>query len=168
VPPHHVALGQPRDEAVGTQSFEQLTLLDFKAGAYAFYGWQSTIIVLWPTQATGPAVDRFIMAAERFTRARPEGVSHIHIVANGAAMPTSEARTGFVHIYQHEGDGFWAATLRSAVTGIRMLCPRTFSMRCNENILEVALWLPKEHAKRTGVVLPPDALTQALRQARDY
>lgn len=157
-----------------------LTLLDSRPGEFAFYGWNNVTLIIWPTQATGYAVERLTAVTERMIGIFAQGVSNIHVVANGAPLPTAEARAGFVDIMKRhearlacvavvlEGSGFWAATLRSVITGMRMVSPRTFPMRFHESIAEVPRWLPKEHERLTGTELIPDGLYRALAEARTF
>jgi acyl CoA:acetate/3-ketoacid CoA transferase alpha subunit len=71
----------------------QLVHHDFEAGAYAFYSWHNVVIACWSQQATGPAMQRFAQLRENLAREHPEGVSVVYLIANGAGLPTSEART---------------------------------------------------------------------------
>ena len=158
----------------------ELTLLDSEPGAFAFYAWENTTLIVWAAQATGAALERLAVISATMVESCPEGVSNIHIVAHGAPLPTPEARAGFVRLMEQyeaqlacvavvlEGSGFWAATLRSVITGMRMVSPRTFPMRFHESIEEVPIWLPQEHLKLTGVRLEPARLSGVLQSARDF
>jgi hypothetical protein len=158
----------------------KLTVLDAEANAFAFCAWENLTIILWATNATGPAVERLAKATWQAIDACPQGISAVHIVANGAALPTAEARAAFVQVIADvgdhlacaavvlEGSGFWAATLRSVITGIRMLSPGKFPMKFHESIEEVPRWLPKEHFKLTGTRISAQALSNALTEARIF
>jgi hypothetical protein len=60
------------------------------------------------------------------------------------------------------GTGFWTSALRSFVTGLRWLAPRSFEFRMDSTVEDVAKWLPAEHATRTGVELDRRRLVQVI------
>ncbi len=64
------------------------------------------------------------------------------------------------------GGGFWNSALRSAITGVLMLTPRSFPVRIHNTIDEVVGWLPDEHLRRTKVRLSPAELAAALQAAQ--
>jgi hypothetical protein len=132
------------------------------------------LVVVWESQATMTAVDRMVRASNTLNSAWPTGRSNIHIIADGAGLPTPEVRAHFIDlmkIHAEElacvgvvvgGTGFWTSALRSFVTGLRWLAPRTFDFRLFGTVHEVARWLPPEHAKRTAVNLDSRRLVQIL------
>ncbi len=149
----------------GAQALAAPQLLDSEPGAFAVYGWQNLTIVIWPRQATGSAVTRLAKMTESKAREFRDGFSNIHVVKNGAGMPTPEARAGFVEMMEKHskelacvgtvllGSGFWVSALQSVTTGMRMISPRSFDHRINNSIEAMVAWLPKEHRKRTGVLI---------------
>jgi hypothetical protein len=157
---------------------DQLTILDSEPGKFAIYGWQNITIVVWPNQATGPTVLRFAKVIQSVVEAHPEGISNVQIILDGAGVPTSEARAGFIDLMKQYakqvacvavvllGGGFWASAIRAAVTGISMIAPHTFPLRMHGSMAEVAKWLPVEHLKRTGVHLDPQKLTSVLNNVK--
>jgi hypothetical protein len=96
------------------------------------------------------------------------------VIKDRAPLPTAEARAGFVRIMKEHsaqlaniaivlgGTGFWAGAMRSAITSMRFLSPRTFEMRMNANTSEVAAWMPAAHWARTGVRLDRPAFSGVL------
>lgn len=155
----------------------QLICLDFEPGQFAFFAWQNVLVAVWPTAATGAAVQRWGSHVRELLKEHPKGESHIHIVKAGAPVPTAEARAGFVGL-MHEfernlaaaavcllGSGFWASAIQAAITGMRMLAPRSFEMHIHRDLESVGEWLPDEHHRHTGVVLQPDDLVAVLREA---
>ena len=149
-------------------------MLDTEPGAFIFGSWKNVFVGVWESQATMPAVERMVRATNVVNDLYPNGRSTIHIVANGADLPTAEVRTHFVNALKKNagqlacvavvvgGTGFWTSALRSFVTGLRWLAPRSFDFRMSTTIEEVAQWLPAEHGKRTGVDLDPRRLAQVL------
>ena len=164
-------------EVVSTIGGVQLICLDFEPGQYAFFAWQNVLICVWPTAATGAAVERWGSHVRELLKQHPKGESHIHIVKAGAPVPTADARAGFVglmHEFEHNlaaaavcllGSGFWASAISAAITGMRMLAPRSFEMHIHRDLESVGEWLPDEHHRHTGVVLRPDDLLAVLREA---
>ena len=149
-------------------------MLDSEPGAFIFGSWRNVFIGVWESQATTAAVDRMIRATAPLNELYPGGRSTIHYVAHGAGLPTAEVRNHFVDALKNNaenlacvavvvvGTGFWTSALRSFVTGLRWLSPRSFDFRMNKTSEEVAKWLPVEHAKRTGVELDRRRLVQVI------
>ncbi len=156
----------------------ELTILDSEPEAFLFSAWQNVTIIVWLRQATGADVARLTKVTESVVAAYPQGISNIHLIARGAAIPTPDARDGFVALMKTierqlacvavvlEGRGVVASALRNAIVGIRMLAPRTCAFRMHGNVEDVVRWLPEEHRTRTGVALDPAALASALAEAR--
>ncbi len=154
----------------------KLVLMDSEPGHFSFYYWENVAICCWAQQATGESLRRLERTAAKIARLDPKA-STVQIIAQGAAMPTPEARDGFVKLMRRytdqltciaiviRGGGFWASGLRAAVTGIRMVSPRQFPFRMHNSIDEVVKWLPEEHEKLTGVRIEPRLLLAALQEA---
>jgi hypothetical protein len=149
-------------------------VLDSEPGAFIFGSWKNVFIGVWESQATMPAVDRMFRATKVMNDLHPSGRSTIHIVAHGAGLPTPEVRKHFVDALKKNADnlacvavvvggtGFWTSALRSFVTGLRWLAPRSFDFRMMTTIEGVAKWLPVEHARRTGVELDARRLIEVI------
>jgi hypothetical protein len=149
-------------------------VLDTEPGAFIFGAWKNVFIGVWESQATMPAVDRMFRATMLLNELHPMGRSTIHVVAHGAALPASDVRAHFANVLKKNaenlacvgvvvvGTGFWTSALRSFVTGLRWLAPRSFELRMNGSVQELAKWLPAEHARRTGVELDKRRLIQVI------
>ena len=149
-------------------------VLDSEPGAFIFGAWKNVFVGVWESQATTPAVDRMVRATAVLNEIYPAGRSTIHYVSHGANLPTAEVRGHFVDALNNNaenlacvavvvvGTGFWTSALRSFVTGLRWLAPRSFDFRMNGSSEEVAKWLPDVHAKRTGVELDRRRLVQVI------
>jgi hypothetical protein len=149
-------------------------VLDTEPGAFIVGAWKNVFIGVWESQATMPAVDRMLRATTILNELHPSGRSTIHVVAHGAGLPTPEVRTHFVNVLKKNaenlacvgvvvgGTGFWTSALRSFVTGLRWLAPRSFDFRMHRTIEDLARWLPPEHAKRTGIMLDSRRLVQVI------
>jgi hypothetical protein len=155
----------------------ELSVLGVEPGAFTVYGWQNMTFVVWSGPATTASVahlDRLtVQTRERY----PQGSSAVHIVRGQTPLPSTEARQGLVRLTNEYGDwlaavavviggsGFWASTMRSVVTAMRMLGSREFEMRIHGSVDEVVEWLPVVHFKRSGVQVDGAELLAALRQA---
>ena len=167
----------PRAKQPVGKAAASLELLDSEPGAYAVYAWSNTTIVIWPRQAVGATVDRLARVTATKAREFPTGFSNIHVVKDGAGMPSPEAKAGFVRLMQEAGNslacvatvllgtGFWVSALQSVITGMRLLAPGQFEHRLFTRIEAAATWVPKPHAARTGVSLESDALLKAIEDA---
>jgi hypothetical protein len=135
-------------------------------------------MAVWASQINGASVERFTKAVDTMGIRRPGLRSNVHVVTDGAALPTAEARAGLVaSMTRHSeslacvcvvfcGSGFWASALRGAVTGMRFLAPRSFDFQLFSTVDEVVRWLPGEHRKVTGVHLDSGELRSALQAAQ--
>ena len=166
-----------RSEGAEVELSVPLRLLDSEAGHFSFFVWQNVTIVAWASAATGSVVQRIDAASAPLLKEHREGISTIHLVKEGAGMPTAEAREGFLQSMKVNakslqcvsvvmlGGGFWASTLQSIVTGMRMLAPNSFVLRVDNGFDSCVHWLPPEHLRRTGVALRPDELKAAMTEA---
>ncbi|MET0592911.1 MAG: hypothetical protein ABW133_09445, partial [Polyangiaceae bacterium] len=59
------------------------------------------------------------------------------------------AHFGAVSIVIH-GSGFVASAVRSFLTGLRLVAPRSFDFRLHSRTFEVLKWFPAAHENRTG------------------
>ena len=165
----------PSDVPGDAQVLSEITVHDTEPGQFSIATWRNVLIVRWESAADGSAVERLakvstaLAAAELATRR-----SNIHIIADGAGLPTPAARAGFIGLMkQHAGrlacvaivvggTGFLASAMRSLMTGMRLLSPRSFNYRLHGSIDEVVKWLPNEHFVKTGVQLDSRRLAQVL------
>jgi hypothetical protein len=157
---------------------DDFAVFDSAPGSFVFAAWKNVLIAVWAGQIDGASVGRFTKAVDEMSARRPGLRSNVHVVMQGTALPTTEARAGLVgSMTRHSGElasvavvfcgtGFWASALRAAVTGMRFLAPRSFDFQLFGAIDEVIQWLPPEHEKITGVYLDPAGLRSALRAAQ--
>lgn len=153
---------------------ETLEFLDGEPGTCRIAALRNVMIVYWSSRATGSAVARIGAVTEQVLKTYPAGLSAIHVIANNAGLPTPEARSGFIQIMQEKaaqlacvavvvgGTGFWASAMRSFITGMRFMSPRSFDLRLHGTTSEVMMWLPKQHAKLTNVALDERQLERIL------
>jgi hypothetical protein len=134
-------------------------------------------LIVWWSQATAAAVERVASVTRIVCAQHPEGFSNIHVIRDGAALPSPEARSGFVRMMKDHaaqlrnvavvlgGEGFWASMMRSAITSMRFVSPRSFEMRLHGRSGEILNWLPSSHWQRTRVELSRFALSEILDEA---
>jgi hypothetical protein len=156
-------------------------LIDEEPGVYAFGVYANVNILAWVGSATGEITDRYQHIVARQVPASPRGLSTVHIMTPLSSPPTPEARRGFVETARRyessiicaslviEREGFWGSALRSAVTGIQLLiAPGDYPIKVHASVDEVASWLPRNHAARSGVKLDPGMLLLALHGVRNH
>lgn len=61
-----------------------------------------------------------------------------------------------------DGQGFWVSAFRGVLTSLHALAPKAFDIHASASTAEVVSWLPKEHLKRTGATIRPEALQRLL------
>lgn len=149
---------------------------DTEPGVCAIGVRQNLTVIVWWTQATAPAVER-VARLTRDVCAEHRAMSNIHLIRDGALVPTSQARTGFVQMMRDHADqlsnvgvvvggsGFWASMMRSAITGMRFVSPQTFELRLHGRAHEILNWLPRAHELRCSASLPHEALASILAEA---
>ena len=157
----------------------ELVHLGGEAGHMNVYGWRNMTFVVWTGSASAENVGLLDEISAKVRDQHPEGLSGVHIVRGGTPLPSSQAREALVRLanaYANDlaavgvvigGSGFWASTMRSVVTAMRVLASRAYEMRIHGTVDEIVDWLPAVHAKRTGVTLDPAELLQALRHAAE-
>jgi hypothetical protein len=152
-------------------------VLDSEPGAFVFGAWKNVLVIVWKSQATASSVARFSKAIDVMAASLPGCRSNIHLIQEGAALPTPGARAGFVSLMRRNkdslacvaiviaGTGFWSGALRGAMTGLRLVSPRSFDFRVAGSSEDVARWLPAAHEKKTGISLDPQRLVAVLAMA---
>jgi len=149
-------------------------VLDSAPDHFFFGSWRDVNICIWLQQATGPTVARFDKIAESMIAEHPAGISSVQLIANGAAVPTAEARRGLLRMmkqYANDlacvaihlgGSGFWASTMSSFLTGMRLVSPLSFGFRIYKDLADIADWLPQAHAKKTAVKIERQQFLEML------
>jgi hypothetical protein len=157
-----------------------LTLAAIEQGVCAIGRWRNVVVIVWKSAGTQPAAEKLARLTSQMRITHLEGVSHIHLVKNRAGLPDSAARTVLVNIMREHSDGigncavviggtgFWASTMRSAITSMRLISPRSFEMRLHGTSAEILDWLPDAHEARTGVKLAREVLARLLQQAERW
>jgi hypothetical protein len=153
----------------------EITIHDTEPGSFAIATWSHVLMVRWESAADGSAVERLAkvskdLAAEQHQTRR----SNVHIILDTAGLPTPEARAGFIHLMKAHADrlacvaivvggsGFLASAMRSLMTGMRLLSPRSFNYRLHGSTDEVVKWLPNEHLAKTGEPIDSRRLAHVL------
>lgn len=177
--------GSRADAAASTEvearAATDLALLAVERGVFAFYRWDDIAINVWASQPTGEAVEVLAQLTERSVSECPNGLASIHWLDQGVALPTAEARHGLGEIAKRyerhlicvgvllQGSGFWASATRSALTGIMLLAPRTFSLRFYGEASELSAFIVRERARRARAAVEPERLTRVVGEAvRDF
>jgi hypothetical protein len=153
---------------------KSLEFLEQEPGVCSIASLHNVMIVSWSSRGTAPAVEKVAQVSHRMATKSQRGFSAIHLIADQAGLPTPEARTGLVKIMSEfaphlacvavvvGGTGFWASAMRSFVTGMRFVSPRSFDLRLHGTTADVLKWLPAVHASRTGVELDEVSLARVL------
>jgi predicted nucleic acid-binding Zn ribbon protein len=167
----------PLSGPVHTSRSSELALLAREPGAYGFYRWRNIAINAWASQPTGAAVQVLARLTEKSLTECPEGIASIHWIESGAGLPTAEARLSLGEIAkrygQHlicvsvvlHGSGFWASALRSALTGVVLLAPRTYSLRFHADIPELTDFVLSELQQRCGRAPESERVRRAVEEA---
>lgn len=136
------------------------------------------LIASWTAQGTRPLIEALGRALATFVAQHPEGISNVHIIAAGLPLANAEAREALSGLMQKhdrhlacggtvlDGTGFWASATRSVIMSLQLLTPSSIAMRTCASDAELAAWMLKPHAQRTGVALEQQALEQAMAYAR--
>jgi hypothetical protein len=145
---------------------------------YLFVAHQNVLIAAWTAQGTRPLIDALGRALAAFVAQHPEGISNVHLIAAGLPLANAEARAALSALMtKHDrhlacggtvldGTGFWASATRSAIMSLQLLTPSSLAMRTCASDAELAAWMIKPHAQRTGVTLEQQALERAMADAR--
>lgn len=165
--------------AAQARSFE-LKVLDDEPGKFVFSAWGNVSMFFWTAPATPDSMVRLARCTEPLYEQNPCGVSNVHVVESGVGLPSAECRELMADLMRRRaerracfiavpvGSGFWASTLRSFATGMRLVSPRSFAFAVHSSLQEAADWLPTPHFERTGVRLNRRELLQVLVQTEAH
>jgi hypothetical protein len=150
-------------------------------GVHRVTRWHNVVIVAWLGRPTAAATRELGTISGRILGEHADQkLSYVHMVPMAVHLPDSETRTALLDITraygQHtacvgvivRGSGFWASALRSVVTSVQVVAPRTVEIRIHAEIAELLSWFPAEHAQRTGVTLNSAELMRSLSEARAW
>jgi hypothetical protein len=152
-------------------------LLDSEPNEFVFGSWKNVLIAVWKSQATAPMVERLKRTIDVMSERTSGYRSNVHVIVEGAALPSAEARAALVELMKRnrdalacvaivvDGRGFWSSALRGAMTGLRVLAPTSFDFYVAATVDNVVNWLPAVHEQRTGVKMDPAELGEVLRAA---
>jgi hypothetical protein len=152
-------------------------LIEVEPGTCYAGAWANVAVTLWVSRGTLPAAERVARVSEELRAQFPNGVSSIHLIREGAALPTSEGRERLIKLMNVGaeqlacvgivvgGSGFWASAIRSLVTGMRAVSSRAYQLKLAGSIGEIVDWLPALHNKRTGSAITAAELQRALEAA---
>jgi hypothetical protein len=147
-------------------------------GRFRYSSWLNITIGVWSDQATEEAARRILELSKLMVKEHSFGHSSVVFVLDGAPAPTPAANQLFSRLYDDkvsdlkcmaiivEGEGFWASSIRSAITGLRMSVPGAMQLRVSNHIDQVVEWLPAEHCRRTGVSISAPELRLVLESCR--
>jgi hypothetical protein len=150
-----------------------------EVGRFRYSYWRNLTIGVWAGQATLSAMQRVGRVSQLMVKSFPQGHSNVAFVLDGTPAPTPEAQAILTHVFDTrnsdlactavvvEGTGFWASSMHSAITGMRLAASGSMRLRLHSTIDEVVKWLPAAHKVRTGIELDPEHLTRILQTARD-
>jgi len=170
------------DRAADDTRRDPLNIVGSYPGAHQVQLWKNVSICVWVGRATQPAAEELVGITQRTIAALgpKQRFSFVHLVADRIELPDSGARGVLVQIMKDYADhmgcaavvlggtGFWASAMRSFVTGVRVLAPRTFDLRVHGQIDELLEWYPAEHERRTGLALDPASLVAELARAQHW
>lgn len=160
--------------------FGPARIIEIEPGTCCVGSWANITLTRWVGRGTAPAVERVGRVGDEVRTQYPAGTSAIHLIAEGAGMPTPEAREGLIKLMNRKtdrlgcvavvvgGSGFWASAIRSLITGMRAVSSRAYELKLAGSIEEVVAWFPDQHAKRTGISIDAKELASALRAANEW
>lgn len=167
-----------RQSASVPRESEPPTLLAAKPGRFCTGYYRGVSLIYWHDQATKDAIESIRTLTRHMIQANPEGHSNVAFVRDGVPAPEPELRDLFSHVFDGkitdvrcvaivvEGGGFWASSLRTAITGISMAAENRPRISLHTTLEEAASWLAPAHSAATGTVIATSELRTALRDAR--
>jgi hypothetical protein len=154
---------------------DSIAVVGERQGTLRVWAWQNVVFVSWTGKPSadaakmlGPITDQIL------AHVTAEKLSYVHLVPNKLELPDAATRTALIELAQVYGTrtacvaivlggvGFWASAMRSFVTGIRVVAPRSIDFRLHAELPELLEWFPEEHARKTGVQLAPTDLLRHL------
>jgi hypothetical protein len=155
---------------------EEPAIVDLEPGRFRFYEWKNLFLLVWLGESDIANVARLAQSTASIHERHPEGVSAVHILHGSVKLPDTETRAALLQLSNQyatrlggiavvlRGSGFWASTMRSIVTALRVVGARDLDMRIHASVEDVAEWLPAVHLKRTGISIDREQLLSVLKQ----
>ncbi len=147
-------------------------------GQFCYGVWRNVSIVVFYGQATIDVAHKLLRCSQQMVLRYPRGHSTVTFVLNKVPPPSDDAYEAFSAIFNAdisrigcmaillEGEGFWASTIRSTVTNLRLETRSSIALRLFTSIDDVVDWLPVEHYARTGHQVEIRDLKNALESVR--
>src|SRR6185312_8197600 len=120
---------------------EALVLVELEPGVFGMYAWKNVMVVIWRGEASESNVRRIAHATVRLAAGWSSGFSSVQVTHEGGTLPSAGARSVFIEMMGRHGDniagvgvvlkgsGFWASAIQGAVTGMRMISPKSIPVR---------------------------------------
>jgi len=146
-------------------------------GRCHFSVYRNVAIGVWLAQADREAAEMALAVAKEMAKRFSGMHSSAAFLVDGIPGPLPEAMPALTKLWAKrpdlactgmviEGGGFWASGLRSMINNTRREGGGEVPVKIGNAIADVADWLSTENARRTGVIIEPDELAQALSYAR--
>jgi hypothetical protein len=161
-------------------AFDPARIMEIDPGTCCSGAWANVTLTRWVGRGTLSAVECVARVGAEVRAQYPMGTSAVHLISEGAGMPTPEAREALVKLMNDKADrraclgvvvggtGFWASAIRSLVTGMRSISSREYQLKLAGSIDEIVGWLPQLHFKRTGIALDSADFARALQAANEW
>jgi hypothetical protein len=161
-------------------AFDPARIIEVDPGTCCAGAWANVTLTHWLSRGTLSAVERVASVGAELRAQYPMGTSAVHLIREGAGLPTPEVREGLVKLMNEKverrgcvgivvgGAGFWASAIRGLVTGLRAASSREYPLKLAGSIDEIVSWLPEPHYKRTGIALDPAEFARALQAASEW
>jgi hypothetical protein len=160
--------------------FDPARLIEIDLGTCYAGAWANVSLTHWVSRGTVSAVDCVARVGTELRAQYPMGTSAVHLIREGAGLPTPEVREGLVKLMNEKverrgcvgivvgGTGFWASAVRGLITGLRAASSREYPLKLAGSIDEIVSWFPEPHYKRTTVALDPAEFARALQAASEW
>jgi hypothetical protein len=160
--------------------FDPARVIEVDPGVCYAGAWANVSLTHWVSRGTVSAVECVGRVGAELRAQYPMGTSAVHLIREGAGLPTSEVREGLVKLMNEKverrgcvgivvgGAGFWASAIRGLITGLRSASTREYPLKLAGSIDELVSWLPEPHFKRTTVALDRAELARALQAASQW
>lgn len=151
--------------------------LSLKVGSFGFWQLGNVPINIWLAPPRLDSVRRLISLTRDTLPKHPEGVSVIHYVEPRLQLPDAATREALAELSRISddalravavvmtGSGFWASSVQSTLTGVRLVSGVKFRFRFSAQVDDLLDWFPAEHHAETGVALSRAALDAAITHA---
>lgn len=155
--------------------------LDEYPGQFRAYGgYRNLDLVVWTGRITFEGAQHISAFATRRYRELGKRVSTVHLMGVDArlGLPDQATRSELVEMrkqHRHtvgclavviEAGGMWGSAVRGLINSLVAVSPQRYSLTIAGSLREAAQWLPKPHARATGVELDPEELSRYIESVR--